>query len=564
MVATLLRLKYHLVIADMKRSVGRVVLFVFFALYCLMMVFIALVGFGAASEYRTGNEHVVASITTFVGSLVIAGWTILPLLFFGVDQTLDPARFRPFPLRGSRLAPGLVLAGVIGLPGLVTAVLCLGVALLWLGHGAVFVGLIAGSLGFLMSQVGCRLATTALSGTLSSRKMRDLTGVIALIVILVLSTGGYVVSMGLSLWSSRAGGGAATLATVEQIAGVLAWTPLGSPWAILGAAGQGQWGMSVVFLVLTCCYLGLGIWGYGVVLDRAMLAPDRVSSARVMGSGNIIDAVSSWPGLSGRLAGMGAIMGRCLRYWRRDPRYLGQLPAVLMMPVLFTIMGLTMPLMVEAGGDEVPLELMGFMSNLSLGLIAFGLGFAAVMAGYTLSADLAYDSTAWWIHLTSGVRGWQDRLGRVLASVVVMGPLVLVVGIAVPWFLYSGSVVPNVVGAMIVLYAAGLGVSSIFSAWIVYPVALPGESPLKMRTGMMGAQMLSQFGSLTIAGLLALPVCLWAIVARGWMSWIVLAVGVVWGGILMAAGVFLGGKLTESRGPTILSILMKNDSKDRN
>ena len=38
--------------------------------------------------------------------------------------------------------------------------------------------------------------------------------------------------------------------------------------------------------------------------------------------------------------------------------------------------------------------------------------------------DLAFDGPAWWLHVAVGVRGWEDRLGRAIASTVVFGPVV--------------------------------------------------------------------------------------------------------------------------------------------
>jgi ABC-2 type transport system permease protein len=406
-----------------------------------------------------------------------------------------------------------------------------------------------------MTQLGCRIATTALSGSLSSRKARDLTGLIGLVVILLLGIGAYVISVGAAMWTSRGGGVTEVLATAQQVAEVLAWTPLGSPWAIMGAAGQGQWGMALVFFLLTVVYLIAGVRVYGAILNRALHASQTSASATEVGARNIVDSVTSWPGISGALVPVGAVMARALRYWRRDPRYLGQVPAVLMMPILFTFIGVSMPRLPDGGG-QIP-------AIMSQGMIGFGLGFMALMAGYSLSADVASDSTAWWIHLASGVRGWQDRLGRILAQVMWMLPLVILVGVVVPLFVFDARVVPNVLGAMLVLYGAGLGVSAIFSALIIYPVALPGESPLKMKTGMMGTQMLSQFGSLFIGGIIALPLCIWAINAQGWQSWMVLGVSVLGFVTLTGLGVFFGGRIMDARGPAILSTLIKNDSKER-
>jgi len=556
MVATLLSLKLRLTIAELKRSVARLVLWILLGLYALSIVGGVLIALGFASTAVTGHEGLAGSLTVVIGSVLVLGWTFLPLVFFGSDQTLDPARFVQFPLTGRQLAPGLVLAGVVGLPGFFTALICVGSALPWLGRLlVVLIGVVGGILGFLMTQIGCRLATTLLSGTLSSRKGRDLTGLIGLIVILVLSMGLYAVSLVGNYMSAEPGRWNQVLTTSKTLGDVLAMTPLGAPWALAGDAGQGHWGMLTIHFVLTLVYMGLGLWAYSGVLDKALLATTRVSVTRSVTKGDAIAKAANWRWAKGRLVPVAAITARALRYWRKDPRYLGAIPAILIMPILFTVMGRTLPMM-SGDGESVP----GWIVT---AMVAFGLGFTALMTGYSLSGDVASDSTAWWIHLASGVRGWQDRLGRVIGEAVWAIPLLLVIGIVVPLIMGASDRIVPVLAAMASLYLASLGVSSVFSALIIYPVALPGESPLKMKTGMMGSQMLSQMGCMVASGVVGLPVCIWAIFATGWQAWVALLAAVIWGLGILALGVYLGGRIMDSRGPAILQTLKKNDSAVR-
>ena len=58
----------------------------------------------------------------FTGSAIVLGWVLLPLLFFGVDETLDPARFALLPLPRRTLARGMLAAAAVGIPGVATAV----------------------------------------------------------------------------------------------------------------------------------------------------------------------------------------------------------------------------------------------------------------------------------------------------------------------------------------------------------------------------------------------------------------------------------------------------------
>jgi len=557
MVATLLSLKFRLTVAELKRSVARLVLWILLGLYALSIVGGLLVALGFASTAVAGHEGLVNSLTVVTGSVLVVGWTFLPLVFFGSDQTLDPARFVQFPVTGKTLAPGLVLAGIMGLPGFFTALVCVGLALPWLDTpGVLLIGVAGGILGFLATQVGCRLATTLLSGTLSSRKGRDLTGVIGLIVVLVLSMGLYAISLIGDFISAQPGRWEQVLSVSKTLGTVLAMTPLGAPWALVGDAGQGHWGMLAIHSVLALAYLGLGLWAYAVVLDKALLATTRVAVTRTVAKGDAIAKAANWRWARGRLVPVAAITARALRYWRKDPRYLGTIPAILVMPILFTIMGRTLPMMGASEEEAVPAWLI-------TAIVAFGLGFTALLTGYSLSTDVAFDSTAWWIHLASGVRGWQDRLGRVIGEAVWAIPLLVVIGIVVPVIMHAADRIVPVLAAMMSLYLSGLGVSSVFSALIIYPVALPGESPLKMKTGMMGSQMLSQFGCLLASGIVGVPVCVWAIFATGWQAWVALLAAVVWGAGILAIGIILGGRIMDSRGPAILQTLKKNDSAVR-
>ena len=557
MVATLLSLKLRLTLAELKRSTARLVVWIIMALYLAAMVGLVLIGLAFASLVVTGHEAMAGALTILIGAVVVVGWTVLPLLFFGSDQTLDPARFIPFPLTGRQLAPGLLVAGVVGLPGLATAILALGSALLWLHHPAALVaGLVGGVLGWLMAQVGCRLASAGLSGLLSTRKARDLTGLIGLIVILLLSTLGYGVSLVMSYFSADPGRWSQVIDGAGTIGAVLAWTPLGAPWALAGDIGQGAIGLAVVHLLLTLVYLGLGLWAYAALLGKALVTPVHISASAPLAKGDAIAQAAGWAWAQGSLVPVAVIARRCLRYWRRDPRYLGQVPAAIFMPVLFTIMGLTMGRLPSTDGQVMP-------SILTTGMEAFGLGFMALLCGYALSSDIASDATAWWIHLATGVKGWQDRLGRIIAQAIWALPLIVVVAVAVTWVVGHPGRIAGAVGASLCFYLVALGVSSVASALIIYPVALPGESPLRLRTAAAGPQMLSQFGCLAASGLLGLPVGLWAMLTHGAQDGFILLVGVVWGAAVLMAGTIWGGQVMDARAPAILQSLRQNDSRER-
>ncbi|MBK8731514.1 MAG: hypothetical protein IPL93_01250 [Actinomycetales bacterium] len=59
------------------------------------------------------------------------GWTLMPLLTSGMDDTLDPGRFALLPLRADEVLPGLVVASLVGVPGPATVLVALASVVFW-------------------------------------------------------------------------------------------------------------------------------------------------------------------------------------------------------------------------------------------------------------------------------------------------------------------------------------------------------------------------------------------------------------------------------------------------
>ena len=67
----------------------------------------------------------VHHVLVVIGSIVVVGFLLLPLLF-GVDDTLDPRAFSLFGIPNRQLSTGLALAALIGIPSVVLTVLLAG------------------------------------------------------------------------------------------------------------------------------------------------------------------------------------------------------------------------------------------------------------------------------------------------------------------------------------------------------------------------------------------------------------------------------------------------------
>ena len=165
------------------------------------------------------------------GSVLVAGWSLLPIILFGVDPTLDPTRFATFAVRERTLAVGLVLTALVGLPGVATILLVLGTVVAGSRSvAATLAALVGGLLGLLTCVLLSRIVTAAAAAVLATRRGRDVAGVGGLLLFIV---AGPIIG-GLS-------DGGIDRATLDSTALVLAWTPLGWAWAAAGDITLGEW-----------------------------------------------------------------------------------------------------------------------------------------------------------------------------------------------------------------------------------------------------------------------------------------------------------------------------------
>ncbi|MDR1798436.1 MAG: hypothetical protein LBR19_00910 [Bifidobacteriaceae bacterium] len=556
MVKTLLQLKLHLVAASLKRSTARLVIWILVMAYCAFVIAMLLIGLLFARQAAASHLDVTRTATVMAGSVLTLGWILIPLLAFGADQTLDPARFALFPVTGRRLAPGLTLASLLGGPGLLTTLAAVGGALAVYSAGlapALLAGLGAAT-GVVLAALCCRVGITFMSTSLASRRGRDL----ASLITVVLFVGGYVAYVGAA---SRLGEGAGS--TWERmadrahgVAAVLEWTPLGAPWAWGADAAQGQWLLLAGHIAAALAYLVLGLACFGKLLNRALHDPAPVRSE---GPAAKDDGIARWcrrlpRALGGQAA---AVSARCLLYYRRDPRYTALLPLILMLPIICVVLNRA----TSGGGGAFGAGSDFGWAGTSLAVV--GCGMMAFMAGYTLSNDTASDATAWWLHLASGVSGRADRTGRVVAEATWCVPLLVVAGVAIPLVVDRPDKVLVSVGTMLGLYGASLGVSMVASAMVVYPTALPGESPFSTKTAQLSTQLAAQMGSSLVALLVATPLIVLAFLAPAGLAWLVLVTGVLWGVGGVVGGVAWGGQVMDRRGPEILDSLRQNDSRAR-
>ncbi len=520
MVAHLLRLKLDLLRNGFRRNAAAIVGMVLGMLYgggLVVGVLLLLV-----TLRLEGDAELTRTIVTVGGAGLVAGWGLLPVVLFGIDPTLDPTRFATFAVRERTLAVGLLLSALIGLPGVGTVLVVLGsVFASTRSLSATLVALTGGALGLLTCLLISRVVSGAAAAVLASRRGRDIAGVGGLLFVLaVVPLLAFVDDGGL------------TRERLVSLSDVLAWTPLGWAWAASGDVLLGHRGAAGVRLLLAAvlCVVLFVLW------ERLLMSALRNPRGAVSGGGT-----RRGLGLFAVLPGtpMGAVAARAGTYWVRDPRF--NFPAI--MTILLPA-GLLFPGL-GGGGSDVILALMPLVS--------------AYLIGWGQHNDVGYDSTAFWMHVTSGVDGVADRVGRLFPSAVLA--LVCLPGYAVLAPLVGGSwaLLPASLGAGTAVLLNGFAVSSITSAVKQYAVPAPGESPFSSRPGSVGVTFAVQAvcgGAVVALSVPALVLFVVALLGYSWAAWVVLALGPVLGVVAFVVAVRLGAGLFRTRQSDLLQDLV--------
>lgn len=518
MVAHLLRLKVTLLRNGVRRSPRQLVGLAIGALFSL-----ALVGLGAAGLLTLRTDPDLArTVVVLAGAAALVGWAVVPVVMTAGDLSLDPARLAAFGLPTPQLLAGLALGGLIGIPGAATSLLAAATVGTFSHSLPAAAGALLGAvLGVLSCVVLSKVVAAATVRLAGSRRFRDTTAVAFLVPLVLAGPLLAVAADGIS----RAG------AFLPQLAEVLSWTPAGAAWALGGDLAAGSYGAAALKLLIALATLaGLALCWTGL-LHRALVSPPPAGPSRRKNAGlGLFGVFPATP--------TGAVAARSLSYWVRDPRYSGALIVVPLMPVL---------LFLQAGqtGTYAPLLMSGPLT--------------AFLLAWTISADVSYDSTAFALHMATGVRGVQDRLGRALACLVFALPAVLVFSIGPFFLLQVWDALPGMLGLSLGILFSGLGLSSALSARYTVAVPLPGESPFKKPPGNAAQTMAVQFGGMGVLAVLVAPEI--ALVMAHWSTgspvpgWINLFVGPVLGLALLGAGVRLGGAWLDARGPELLAQL---------
>ncbi|NLF03840.1 MAG: hypothetical protein GX593_02355 [Actinomycetales bacterium] len=526
MVATVVRLRLLLLRNMMSREIWRVILFGLGALWAVSMLPAVLGG----ARWLSGQETTVQSSSlVVVGAVLLVGWFVLPVLMFGADETVTPRKFATLGLDPRRLAPALVVAASMSIPAVFTGFVCLASVIVWRGYGlaTTVVALAAALAAFATCVLAARVSTALATRLLSSRRARELAGVAAVVAVIA------VVPLLIGLGSLGLEG---TLERVPRVAAVLSYTPFGAAWGAPAAAAQGAWSAAIGQLLLAWGFVGLGLLVWTRQVDRLLVDPPSTVGASRRRADAFLGAGS---GPTTTAHATLAVARRSLRYWLGDPRYLASLASTLLMPLLIALLLSVVGLEAVSGGV--------LLAPLVAGAVGWG-----------RHNDTAFDGTAFWMHVSAGLPGIADRAGRVLALAAWALPLVVGLAVGGAWLADRWDLLGASLGLALGLFGAGLGVAMVSSVLLPYPAPRAGESPFSTETGAVGASLVAQLLSTAVTGVLAVPVTVlfWLTVTRSpGLAGVTLAVGLLGGAVVLAAGIVLGGRLLDARGAQLLARL---------
>lgn len=523
MVAHLLRLRLDLLRGIFRRD----------PVHAGGMALVLAVGLGFAIAGAVGftalastTPDIARATIVVVGSLVVLGFLLLPLAF-GVDDMLDPRRLALLGLATGRLATGLAVAAFVSVPVVMVAIISIAQVVTWARGPVPLLFAIAGAVVIVPTCVlAARVSSGIAASVLSTRRARDATGVALWFVLALMAPLAAVIAT--VDWESQA------LPVLRRLTAVLGWTPLGAAWSVPGDAATGDVETAFAKLAIAVGFLVALAVAWRLVVGMLLARQDREVEARRYSGLGWFERLPATP--------RAVIAARSLSYWARDRRYRVALAAIPVVPILM-VAALFVAGVPATTIAWVPVPVM------------------CLFLGWLVHNDLAHDSTAFWLHVSSDTRGSDDRWGRLVPPLFIGLPLAIVGAIVTAMVVDDWIMLPGLIGLSVCVLLAGLGVSSVTSAAFPYPAVHPGASPFAQPQAVGSAGALVPALALATTLVLAAPVVLLVvfgtIVSSSWFA-VALGAGLVIGVLVLVIGVRIGASVIAKRSPELLAFALQN------
>ncbi|SCE71369.1 ABC-2 type transport system permease protein [Micromonospora viridifaciens] len=500
--------------------------------------------FALAAPGLAGEPRYALMIAAFGGGLLLLGWLLLPLVFFGVDETLDPARFALLPLSRRTLVTGLYAAALVSVPVLATLIAVAGLVVTAGALGgwpAALVAAVGAVAGLLLCVAAARAVTSAFATMLRSRRVRDLAAVLLAVLAALLGPLQIAVMAAVSKadWDRLTG-----------VARVVGWTPFGAPWTAGIDVAEGRAWAAVLKLLITALAIGALLFWWSRSLESAMVGAASAGPARSQ-RGTIGGAVAQlFPRAVGwaRRDRFGALVARECRYWWRDARRRANL-------ITIAVVGIFVPVMVNLGGSGFTVgaeEGFSATGTSSPMLVSLSMVFVGVLASVTLANQFGFDGSAYAANVVAGVPGRLELRARMTAFAIYVVPLLGVVAIVVATVLGHPEWLGVMAGTLLAAYGTGLAINGFVSVLGAY--ALPETSnPFAMNTGAGVAKSLLTLLSMVASAVVAVPMVVAAALLGELWLWLALPLGLAYGLGAALLGAYLAGDVLDRRQPELLA-----------
>jgi ABC-2 type transport system permease protein len=439
--------------------------------------FVSSIGAAHTSDPRVSRAVVVIGAT-----VVVIGWAVLPLLSFGTDETLDPARLQLLPLERRPLIAGLLAASFIGYAPFAVLLTLAGVVVGYASGVGAIITLFAVVLLAVMAAATARTLATALASTMSSRRGRDV--IIAVTAVLGVSVQFVRFIHFVDI----------DAALLNRVSNVLRWLPPGALGQSIIDARTGHLARALVELIpaLIVVPLLLALWARTLDRSLTVVTGGSTTARTAAGSGR---RSSIFPrGLPFlRPNAWGAVAAKELRYVARDPRR----------RIVFAqlvLVGLGGPIWIAVTARSLPPGSV---------LIASIAGYIALIGALN---QFGFDGGALWLDIVAGNGIRAELIGKNVALLIQALPVVLVGSLVLASASDGWAYIPAGLVIAAAGLGAGLGVANVLS--VRYPQRIAEtKSPFGGSAGGQGCvTALILLVGMFVQGLLLAPVAIAAAV----------------------------------------------------
>ena len=490
----------------------------------VLMLLPLFVGLTVGLSYLRFLPDVRSPLMLTAGAVLVLVWTFGSVLFFAMDDSVSPQRLVLFPLRSRDLLVPLLVSDLLTLPGVFTLLVCCGFMIGWATDPLLTItGIASTALGVMTGMLAGRILVTSLSRWLAARRSRDLLYVVLLLGLIAISWGGPLLSRGMfNLDLNRE--------AIELVGDAAGWSPMGWAWSLPADLAAGRSGVAALRLALALVLLAAMIWLWSRQLDRALTSP--LPSA----GGGAPTVSSPWLDRLFPPNPAGAIAARNLRYLRRDPRRFASVLVIMATPFFVVFMNMVRD-------EKLIPEFLWLVAAL-----------ATWMGGISALQDTPMDGSALWLHAVSGIRGFEDRLGRLMANSLIYGGTFAMTMVLASTLLGAWGVFPFAFGLGLGTLIANQGMSLLISSFLNGTAPPPGTNPFASTSKGQGAAFLASVLQMIGSAILLLPAAGMAFASYRFplLGWLFLPVGPVLG-LLAALGLIsLGGRRLDRTWPEVL------------